>query len=81
MVNFDMVGRLRNDRLIVYGAGQACGYEMGHQAINRERDKAKAALGSRFDLRAFNDAVVLGGNVPMDVLAKNVDDYIATAKA
>ena len=29
------------------------------QAINRERDKAKAALGARFDLKAFNDAVVL----------------------
>ena len=54
---------------------------MGHQAINRERDKAKAALGSRFDIKAFNDAVVLGGNVPMDVLAKNVDEYVATARA
>ena len=60
--------------------GQACGYEMGHQAINRERDKAKAALGSRFDIKAFNDAVVLGGNVPMDVLAKNVDEYVATTR-
>ena len=30
--------------------------------------------------RAFDDAVVLGGNVPMDVLAKNVDDYIARTK-
>ncbi|HEX6217853.1 MAG TPA: DUF885 domain-containing protein, partial [Sphingomicrobium sp.] len=61
--------------------GQACGYEMGHQEINRQRDKAKTALGGRFDLKAFNDAVVLGGNVPMDVLAKNVDAYVATAKA
>ena len=61
--------------------GQACGYEMGHQAINRERDKAKLALGSRFSLKAFNDAVVLGGNVPMDVLAKNVDQYVAAARA
>ncbi|HET7709081.1 MAG TPA: DUF885 family protein [Sphingomicrobium sp.] len=61
--------------------GQACSYEMGHQAINRERDRAKAALGTRFDLRTFNDAVVLGGNVPMDVLAKNVSDYVAKASA
>ncbi len=57
--------------------GQALGYEMGHQAINRQREKARAELGSRFNLKAFNDAVVLGGNVPMDVLAKNVGAYIA----
>ncbi|HUP66783.1 MAG TPA: DUF885 family protein [Sphingomicrobium sp.] len=60
--------------------GQACGYEMGHQEINRQRDKARVSLGARYDLKAFDDAVVLGGNVPMDVLAKNVDDYIARAK-
>ena len=59
--------------------GQACGYEMGHQEINRQRQKAKTALGGRFDIKAFNDAVVLGGNVPMDVLAKNVDEYVRTA--
>ena len=56
--------------------GQACGYKVGHTEINRQRDRAKAALGSRFDLKAFNDTVVLGGNVPLDVLAKNVDEYI-----
>ena len=61
--------------------GQACGYKVGHTTINRERDKAKAALGARFDIKGFNDAVVLGGNVPMDVLAKNVDDYIARTKS
>lgn len=60
--------------------GQACGYKVGHSEINRQRDKAKAALGAKFDLKAFNDAVVLGGNVPLDVLAKNVDEYIRTAK-
>jgi uncharacterized protein (DUF885 family) len=53
---------------------------MGHQAVNRERDRAKAALGQRFDLKAFNDAVVLGGNVPMDVLARNVDAYVGSAR-
>jgi uncharacterized protein (DUF885 family) len=59
--------------------GQACGYEMGHQEINRQRARAKASLGSRYDLKAFDDAVVLGGNVPMDVLAKNIDDYVSRA--
>ena len=37
-------------------------------------------MGARFDLRDFDDAVVKGGNVPMDVLAKNVGEYIATPK-
>jgi uncharacterized protein (DUF885 family) len=59
--------------------GQACGYKVGHSEINRLRDKAKAALGSNFDLKAFDDAVVLGGNVPLDVLAKNVDEYVRTS--
>ena len=59
--------------------GQACGYKVGHSTINRLRDKAKAELGPKYDLRAFDDAVVLGGNVPMAVLAQNIDDYIARA--
>ena len=61
--------------------GQACGYKVGHSTINRLRDKTKAELGAKYSLRAFDDAVVLGGNVPMDVLARNVDDYIARTKA
>ena len=61
--------------------GQACGYKVGHTTINHLRDKAKADLGQKFDLRFFDDAVVLGGNVPMDVLGKNVDDYIARTKS
>jgi uncharacterized protein (DUF885 family) len=60
--------------------GQACGYKVGHSTINRLREHARTALGPRYDLRSFDDAVVLGGNVPMDVLARNVDDYIARAK-
>ena len=58
--------------------GQACGYKVGHTEINRQRDRAKTALGSKFDLKAFNDTVVLGGNVPLDVLTKNVDEYISS---
>jgi uncharacterized protein (DUF885 family) len=60
--------------------GQACGYKVGHSEINRQRERAKTALGSRYDLKAFDDTVVLGGNVPLDVLARNVDEYINTTK-
>ena len=61
--------------------GQACGYKVGHSTINRAREKAKKALGSKFDIKVFDDTVVLGGNVPMDVLGKNVDEYIRTTRA
>jgi uncharacterized protein (DUF885 family) len=49
---------------------------VGHSEIVRQRQRAQAALGARYDLKAFDDAVVLGGNVPLDVLAQNVDAYI-----
>jgi uncharacterized protein (DUF885 family) len=61
--------------------GQACGYKMGHNEINRLRDKAKVELGKRFDLRRYDDAVVLPGNVPLTLLAGVIDQYIASAKA
>jgi len=57
--------------------GQACGYKVGHSEINRLRAKAEKALGAKFDLREFNDVVVKSGGVPMVVLAKNIDGYIA----
>jgi len=57
--------------------GQACGYKVGHTEINRLRDKAKAALGARFDVKVFNDALVKTGAVPLSVLATEVDALIA----
>jgi uncharacterized protein (DUF885 family) len=60
--------------------GQACGYKVGHSEMNRQRARAQAALGSRYDLKAFDDILVLGGNVPLDVLAQNVDEYIRMSK-
>jgi uncharacterized protein (DUF885 family) len=60
--------------------GQACGYKVGHNEMNRQRDRARAALGSGYDLRDFNQAVVEGGNVPLDVLAGNIERYIAGAR-
>ena len=57
--------------------GQACGYKVGHSEINRLREKAQGALGARFDLRSFDDALVMGGNVPLTVLESGIDRYIA----
>lgn len=57
--------------------GQACGYKVGHSEINRLRDQARSAMGSRFDLRTFNDAVVTSGNVPLTVLGRVIDRYSA----
>ena len=61
--------------------GQALGYKVGHTAINRLRQKAQTELGDRYDFRRFNDAVVLGGAVPMVVLERLIDDFIAREKA
>ncbi len=56
--------------------GQACGYKMGHNELLRLRAKAKAALGGRFDLAGFNDAVVKTGGVPLPILESVVDGFI-----
>jgi len=61
--------------------GQACGYKIGHTEMNRQRARAQAALGARYDLKDFNQAVVDGGNAPLDVLAKNVGRYIVGKQA
>ena len=61
--------------------GQACGYKIGHTEINRLRKKAQAALGDRYDFKAFNDAVVLGGSVPLTVLGRIIDRHIAERRA
>ncbi|MDB5427417.1 MAG: Tat pathway signal protein [Phenylobacterium sp.] len=61
--------------------GQACGYMVGKVFILRLREKAKAALGPRFDVRQFHDAVLLAGSLPLTVLENAVDNYIAARKA
>jgi uncharacterized protein (DUF885 family) len=62
-------------------AGQACSYKIGHSEIVRQRARAQSALGDAYDFKAFNDAVILGGNSPLDVLAKNVGRYIESSNA
>lgn len=67
------------DRYCVW-PGQACGYKIGHNKILAERERARAALGTGFDLAAFNDAVVKTGGVPLSVLPTAIDQYIARAR-
>jgi uncharacterized protein (DUF885 family) len=59
--------------------GQACGYKVGHNELLRLRAKAQAALGAKFDLASFNDAVVKTGGVPLTVLSTVVNSFIATS--
>lgn len=58
--------------------GQALGYKLGELKILELRRRAEAALGARFDLPAFNDAVLEQGSVPLDVLDAHVTAWIAS---
>jgi uncharacterized protein (DUF885 family) len=60
--------------------GQALGYKMGQLKILELRDRAKTALGPKFDIRAFHDEVIDSGALPLDVLEQRVDAWIAAQK-
>lgn len=61
--------------------GQACSYKIGHTAFVRGRTRAKEALGARYDIRDYHEAVLGCGRVPLDVLNGVIDGWILRTKA
>ena len=60
--------------------GQALAYKIGQLKISELRARAKQALGDKFDLRDFNDAVLETGSVPLETLERHIDAWIAARR-
>jgi uncharacterized protein (DUF885 family) len=68
------------DRYAVLPA-QALAYKIGEREIVALRDRAEAALGKRFDIRRFHDAILKDGGMPLEILSAKIDRWIASEKA
>ena len=61
--------------------GQACSYKLGHTVWTKARERARAALGPKYDIKDFHEAGLDCGRVPLDVLDGVIDRYIAAKNA
>jgi uncharacterized protein (DUF885 family) len=73
------IGPSEVERYVVF-AGQACSYMLGELKIIELRDKAKRAMGERYSPKEFHRAVLRTGTVPLELLEREIDAYIASGK-
>ena len=75
-------GQIRSEiRRYIVLPGQATAYKIGMLKILELRARAQAALGPRFDIRGYHDTVLGGGALPLSILERRVDDWIAASKS
>ena len=75
MVGLDPLSATSEVERYVVWPGQACSYKIGHNEFVRLREQARARLGARFDIKSFHDAVLLNGDMPLEVLAGVVAEW------
>jgi uncharacterized protein (DUF885 family) len=73
------IGPSEVERYVVF-PGQACSYMLGKIKITELRERARRALGERYSPKEFHRAVLAAGTVPLELLEREVDAYIARAK-